>query len=234
MKTNLIKRLAVVTLALAMCSTMMLGGTLARYTGTVTGSGTANIAAFDYDVTANGDSIVGKTTLDLFSQTVASGETNVKEATNLIAPGTKGTFTIKTVNNSDVTVDDTFVITETQNNMPGINFANIVYKFDGNYYSNNFSAGSINVKITANGPLEQVTITGDLAALSTAISAKNSALKYANPNETEIEYVVDWYWGFNDEDAANDRDSALGAAAAGTGTQPSVTLTIEATIAQID
>lgn len=95
MKKNHAARLGALALALTLVSTCLMGGTLAKYTTTVTGTATATVAKWSFDAKNNNTSIstesynidLGDTT----NRTVYDTE-DVKE--DVIAPGTEGSFSI--------------------------------------------------------------------------------------------------------------------------------------------
>lgn len=95
-KTN-IARLSALALTLCLASTALMSGTMAKYTTTVTGNGTATVAKWNFKVN-NGTQ----------NFTVNLGDTlnysNV--ATKTIAPGTEGSFDIELdATGSDTAVD---------------------------------------------------------------------------------------------------------------------------------
>lgn len=86
-KSNLVARLSVLTIALTLVTTSLIGGTLAKYTTTVTGDGSATVAKWSFKATSGGQTI---TTINL-------GETadTAYLAKERIAPGSKGSFNIE-------------------------------------------------------------------------------------------------------------------------------------------
>ena len=199
MKKESIMRLGLATLAITMISTSLLSGTLAKYTGTVTGSDTATVAKFAYDVTDGTTAIEGKTDINIFNYPTTGLVVDGK-----IAPGAGGTFNIVTTNTSEVLVDDTLVFTEENTGI-----IPVYYTFDGNNYSDVVVDGT-------------TAIAGDLAAMSTAISVKNTSLAMTNGTAT---YTIGWNWATT-SDAA---DTAIGTAT----TAPTIKLTVGVTIDQL-
>lgn len=97
MKKSYVVRLGVLALALTLVTTCLTGGTLAKYTTDVEGTGSAVVAAWSFK--AN-DQTATMTNLDL----ATTAYSNV--ATGKIAPGTEGSFAIKVdASGSDVAVD---------------------------------------------------------------------------------------------------------------------------------
>ncbi len=253
MKKNLLKRIAALTLAAALCSTALLSGTLAKYVSSVEGSGSATIATFDYDVLAGGTnvsadmkSIMMEDELDLFAQrnTDDAGvyvDPTLTEAP-IIAPGTQGYFYIRTNNTSEVLVDDTFEFEEINNqygtatgqvdvNVP------LVYEFDGKYYSNffaiNYTADIYMNQAVPVGPY-LATIVGDLEDMATAVSAKVQNIDYIDGT---ADYMIKWYWPFGDNANRIPDDTELGEFATEADANAydrTVTFGIKATIEQVD
>lgn len=101
------RKVVAVVLCLALAVACVAGGAVAKYTTSVSGSDTATVAKWlfevnDVNMTVAGDS--ASMTFDLFGTIMDSNgtekETDVKE--NLIAPGTSGKFDLKIENLSEV------------------------------------------------------------------------------------------------------------------------------------
>ena len=86
-----ITRIGVLALALTLVSTCLMGGTLARYSSEITGTGTANIAAWKIAFSQGGVAQTADFTFTLAD----TKETNDNVATNAVAPGDKGEIVIK-------------------------------------------------------------------------------------------------------------------------------------------
>ena len=95
MKKSYVVRLGVLALALTLVTTCLTGGTLAKYTSELSGTGIATVAAWSFKATSGGESAdITTTEVDLGStanRTDYDAKT-VKEG--VIAPGTKGSFNI--------------------------------------------------------------------------------------------------------------------------------------------
>lgn len=99
-------RLAGAAIALTLVTTCLLGGTLAKYTSTVSGTASAKVAAWSFDVTQNGATIQN-TNIDL--ATTAYTETTLKSG--VIAPGASGAFDLVIDGTgSDVGIEYTYTI----------------------------------------------------------------------------------------------------------------------------
>lgn len=95
MQKNLFARLGVITLALTMVTTCLMGGTLAKYTTTVTGNGSVTAAKFDFNK---------NTSATWATQTTLGATANVGYADTGIElyPGQTGTITLPYHFESDV------------------------------------------------------------------------------------------------------------------------------------
>ncbi|WP_320920565.1 hypothetical protein [Eisenbergiella porci] len=161
MKKNHAARLGALALALTLVSTCLMGGTLAKYTTTVTGTATAMVAKWSFDAKNDGKSIstasysidLGKTT----NRTVYDA-TDVKE--DVIAPGTEGSFSIIVdATDSDVGLAYTIKFSNAQNIPTNLSF--YTDKEHNNKITNLFSNENKDFDgiINANGTEKEVTKT---------------------------------------------------------------------------
>lgn len=116
MKKRIVGHLGVVALALTLVSMTLMGGTVARYTTTVSGSANATVAKFAFDL--NGATQASDSAAinlkDLFKSTYGNGEEVKSKADSaLVAPGTSGYVKLEVENNGEVAITPQFVITET-------------------------------------------------------------------------------------------------------------------------
>ena len=128
MKKNRMMRLAAFLLVCVLLTTSVISGTYAKYTSTATASDTAKVAK--WDIVLNGKSITESFTFDLFKTIVdtVDGNTDAQVAAGkIIAPGTKGSFTIELQNKSEVTAE--YVIDYTVTNTANIP---VEFSVDGN------------------------------------------------------------------------------------------------------
>jgi len=103
-------------------------GTYAKYTSTFTGSDSARVAQWAFQFKEDGKEASNNFTFDLFNTindtTDGSAETDVMNKTadgkTVIAPGTKGSFSIDIMNNSEVTAnyDIAFADSTNASNIP--------------------------------------------------------------------------------------------------------------------
>lgn len=110
-KRSYAARLGVLALALTLVSTCLMGGTLAKYTTEVTGTGTAEIAKWEF--LANNGTDTPSTSMTALTLTPASYGNVTK---GKVAPGTSGNFIITAKNGSEV--DATYTIVFTAENVP--------------------------------------------------------------------------------------------------------------------
>lgn len=105
-KTN-IARLSALALTLCLASTALMSGTMAKYTTTVTGNGTATVAKWNFK--ANGDA-------STFNVNLTDTTLNGKVTEGKIVPGAKGSFNINLdASGSDTAVDYEIKFANTSN-----------------------------------------------------------------------------------------------------------------------
>ena len=188
-KKNWTLRMMIFALAFTLISIALLGGTLAKYTGSLTASDTARVAKWGFD---------GTNVTDIFSDTYV----NVKseDGTKVVAPGTDGDFSfVIAAGTSEVTTEFTFSFTETNaNNIP------IIYKFDDKYYSSVLSTGANYLKIHGETSFDTIVIeNGGLNALATAIGAKYGNIAAGTNYNTLGEQKIEWFWAFEQDASDN-------------------------------
>lgn len=211
MKKNKLTRLAILVLALAIGSMMIVSGTYAKYTSSITGTATGSVAKWSWtigsdDITTVAEASTGFS-FDLFDtildSDISTAEDDVDD--DLIAPGTSGLFEISLTNNSEVNATYAIALEETSNtsNIP------IEYSLDG----------------TDNSWTDDVT---DLNATTADIDM----------GDTETLSVY-WRWAFTGAESesftstqTDVSDTALGFAA--NTSRPTVTVTGTITVTQVD
>lgn len=125
MKDKRLVKTFLILLLIVMIGLILVSGTYAKYTTTFTGSDEATVAKFKVG------SNVTTGTFDLFKTAKEVDGTTVDSdvATGKIAPGTGGKFNIQLTNDSDVKVNYTLALKETnESNIP------IEYSLDGKTY----------------------------------------------------------------------------------------------------
>lgn len=249
MRKNRTMRTASVLCACALITSCFVGGTMAKYTSTASGSDTARAAK--WSILVNGKDIATaenqQMDFDLFG-TVA-GDTGVHNnyidgeldndadvmdidantGDTIIAPGTAGQFNLEITNMSEVTADITIELAETQNtgNIP------ILYSFGDADSWHTYDDLVALVDSTYNGDWGSM-----LAALSNL--GDMTALDRVQPAET-VSIPVYWTWAYETEydvegeDYAQSdaSDTAIGVAQA-SGTLQNVTITATVTATQVD
>lgn len=97
MKKSTLRNLGVMAVVLCLVTTSLLGGTLAKYTTEITGTGSATVAAWSFKVNDNASTISEVKLTDT--------SLNSKVTDSKIAPGTDGSFDVKIdASGSDVAV----------------------------------------------------------------------------------------------------------------------------------
>lgn len=204
MKKNKVLLLGIITVFVAIFSLTLVSGTWAKYTSTVSGTDTAQVAKWAWKV--NDQNVVAGAAqealvFDLFNtikDTDGAAETDVKE--NLIAPGTSGSFAVKIENASEVTGKYAIEFTVKQTSATG-------------------------AEETVTIPLEYSVDGGaNWSPTLNAISASDATKLAVGRNAT---VTIKWRWNFEGED--NDgTDTNLGLKA------PSIIVTATLTFTQVD
>ena len=204
MKDNKLTKVVLIALLIAMIGLIVIAGSYARYTTTISGTDTATVAKFK--VGSNTTS----STFDLFTTAVkeADGSTaDTDVAEGKIAPGTGGKFKVDLTNDSDVTVDYTLSLKETSNtsNIP------VEYSLDGTTY------------VTAAKFAELASSKGKLAIGSTKQTTVSVTVywRWAIDGSASTNYTTA---------QTNTTDTALGQAT----TAPTLTVEVSSTFTQVD
>ena len=129
MKKNKLSRLAILMLALAMASMMLVSGTYAKYTSSLQGTATGTVAKWKWTIGSDViDSVEDATagyTFNLFDtindSDLSTAETDV--ATRKIAPGTSGLFQIQVKNDSEVNANYAIGLVETNTSSVPIEYS---------------------------------------------------------------------------------------------------------------
>ena len=153
MKKNKMMRIASVLLVAVLLSTCAISGTFAKYVTEETATDKAYVAKWDIDLAGN-NTDTKEFEFDLFNTVLdtkdSAEETNVakEDGKVIIAPGTKGSFDIVLVNNSQVDAQYKIEFTNTLNDVP-LTFA---YSVDGQVSStselSNFVAINMDKTVT--------------------------------------------------------------------------------------
>lgn len=234
MRKDVLVRLAGLAIMLTLISSALVSGTYAKYAQAVTGSDTARVAKFAFNLTSGTttatQSQVGEASFDIFS-TTDTGLYNSGAGASFIAPGTTGTLELDVGNLSEVKVSVAFALAETFTNMPdGVAKIPLYYTIDGDdqRYSD-----------TLAGVYDDSTNKSykTLAELGSALAASLPASDGTVPQSKKV--TLNWTWPFAAQADVNGQsdpdDTALGIAVAESpAAAPSVKLAVTVTVSQID
>ena len=227
MNKNMKKVGTMLLIGLVAVGTYFVSGTYAKYTSTISGNSNVNVAKWSWTIndktfTSNADVTSGHT-FSLFNNIVDTkdGNTDADVNSNLIAPGTKGSFKITITNNSEVNATYAINFTETQTNLLKDDSNNdiripVEYSIDGTNWVSNINDLDI-----------------------TASETETKLTTAANGNK--VEKTIQWRWSFVGADSTNYKttqtdttDTNLGFAANRTNQVPSVAVTADITFTQVD
>lgn len=103
MKKNKMMRVASALLVAVLLTTCAISGTFAKYVSTATGSDTARVAKWAFNVEGENIAQTNTFVFDLFNYTDSNVDVNgAGDGEKVIAPGTSGSFVIDLTNNSEV------------------------------------------------------------------------------------------------------------------------------------
>lgn len=236
-KKNWVLRITGITLLFTLLTVSLLGGTLAKYVASVSGSDTARVALFDYETTVGGTALTSTTaTINVFNTVadaqVAGGTTsNSKNGVTLVAPGTTGTFDIIATNKSEVDVVVTFAIEETKTASIPLIYEVVDLAGVSLFYSNEYS-GLVTITNDENLGSGTIFVTGNTAALAAKIGEHTTVLKNT-VDAVGLNYTktinIKWYWPFEVDGAKDVIDTGFGLVGIDT-----VSFKITATFTQLD
>lgn len=204
MKKNKMMRIASVLLVAVLLSTSVISGTFAKYTSTATGTDSARVAKWDIQFNNAQMPLTNTFSFDLFKD-YTDENVDVNGANDdaiVIAPGTKGDFTIELTNSSEV---------------------NAHYKID--YVVTNANNIPVMFRVTTTAGEGNPTVgdwTSDIADIAFVDFDMNDS----------VTYKIEWQWAFNgtDDGAADGQtdttDTTLGLAGTATITVDA-TITVE-------
>jgi hypothetical protein len=216
MKTNM-KKIAIVALVdIIAVGSYFVSGTYAKYTSAIAGTDNANVAKWSWIVDGNEIDTYAETqnsyTYNLFNTIKDSNgtanETDV--ATDLIAPGTSGSFELNIQNKSEVNATYAITFTEAQTNAPDGLRIPIQYKIDDGEWTDTISGLNITAKETGDG--------------NTVLAMETGA----------VTKTIQWRWVYELSDAQNTNDTKIGFAANVENKVPNVAVTATVTLTQVD
>ncbi len=181
MKKNVIFRIAAIVLMCTLVTACFASSTFAKYTSSASGTATATVAKWNIEVNDSGKLGVAEKTDMVFNfadtwtnvnETVANAPTVV---TNLVAPGTEGSFNVKVINKSDTAAAYTIKLAYDSSSEVTLPATFAFYK-----------DAAHTQKINLNGTTLVEAATGDLAIGSTTAQ--------------EETVTIYWAWDFNGND----------------------------------
>lgn len=191
--------------ALTLATSVYVAGTYAKYTEEVSGSSTVTVAKFDYTLTGGGTALTSEgATLNLFGTINDTGDTTDETdvADTKIAPGTAGHFDVVFTNTSEVTVNYTLALNETNAASVPIQYCATECTTEANWKA-----------------ADQFTFTASNVATGAAASTTSIKWRWLYESGTDATLT------------ANDTaDTTIGKLAAA----PTVTVTVNATVTQVD
>ena len=200
------KKMSIFALLLAavLVTSYSVSGTYAKYTSSATGTDTARVAKWAFNVGTTDIATTNTFTFDLFNTTYTNVESSNSE--NVIAPGTEGSFTIELTNNSEVKA--TYAIDYTVDKTTSIP---VEFSVDG---GNTWTADLADVAATA----------------ETTVNANGGAATPITVQWRWVYEIADDDQTLEDEEAENDAvDTALGIDGDDT-----ITVTAVVTATQVD
>lgn len=212
MKKQQKKIMTVALVATAAVGSYFIAGTFAKYTSTINGTGSANVAKWSWTIN-NTDITSSATNTFTFNllETVKDSDGTSSEsdvASGLLAPGMTGEFTIDITNNSEVNANYAINFSESSSNLPtGISRLPIEY----------CSAADCTVAGNWNTTISQADI-----------SATNISMNGGNATRT-----IKWRWPYYVDSTSDATDTALGFAA-NSNNVPSVAVTASIVLTQND
>jgi len=235
MKKNLAARLGVLALVLTLVTSSLVSGTYSKYVSTSTGSDTARVAKFDFNLndgtstalqtaTTNGSYKILTMAADTGVYTNSSGKNGVgADGKKLVAPGTTGSMTVAVNNMSEVAISVDFDVSESNTGNIPIYYTLGTASATSQRYSNVLIGSYTNVD---NSSGTYGSFSNLKAAMAIAGIAPSDGI-----NAVAKSYTLNWTWAFSSAGAAqtDDKDTIIGE----TGTD-AYTLTIATTATQLD
>lgn len=195
MKKNVIFRIAAVVLMCTLVTACFASSTFAKYTSQAEGKATATVAKWDIEVTdVNGIQKLGVDKVDNLAFNFAETWTNLVNAgtgdtvkTNLLAPGTQGSFDVKVTNKSDTAAQYTIKLAYDSTNEVTLPDT-FVFSTDP----------------TFEDPTKEITLTSDLQDVATG------RLEIGSSTAQDATQTIYWQWKFEKDDAADVADTTVG------------------------
>lgn len=221
MKKTGFMRAALLLLVLTLITSCFVGGTFAKYTTRASGTDTARVAKFGVQITANGGTFAEEYATDDTGVAGAIAKSVVSTRENVVAPGTKGEMVKMTLSGTPevaVRVGYTAHVTVSNWTVDGAFYCPIAIKV-GNLVFHG-------VDYTDAGTFASA-VESEIADFSANYAAQTN-LSTAGVTAPEVSW--EWVYEGDGEHQTNEKDTALGNAAA----PATITLAIETTVTQID
>lgn len=206
MKKSTLRRLMVLALCLTLVTCTLVGGTLAKYTTTVTSSDTARVAKWGF--TQESIDLTG-----LFA-TAYTGDGGMKAAADAIAPGTTNSATFAFTYGGETGINAPEVAYEFKVDTTGSSCDNLI-KNNTNikWYLDNKLAPAI----TGENAITEGSWDALMVAIKT-LSGDASGTKTYGPNTLpeafkstgENEHTIKWEWDIGTTDEHNETDTTMG------------------------
>ncbi|NLO64508.1 MAG: hypothetical protein GX095_04655 [Clostridiales bacterium] len=214
MKKNWFLRIGLISLVLALATTCLLGGTFAKYTTTVSGSDSIQVAKFAFKATDGGIELKnGGAVINLFDDAKTDATGTVQ--TGMFAPGVYGTFSIVL----DNTGSDVDVVINDDSEVDIILSASDEAAFDPNTAFIKF--------VVSYEPIGEEPAYGAVASLNDLAAAVEAAIELDEGDYIEKGSAVTIYVAYIWEGATDAVDSAIGTFAAA---HAPLTITMDITI----
>lgn len=216
MKKNRMMRIASVLLVAVLLSTCVISGTFAKYTTSATASDAARVAKWGFNATTFSIE-------DLFVAAYDDSVASANGTDNVIAPGTKGSTTIK--------------FAPEDGTAPEVAYSIKVEATTTVDVATNSICKNANIKwaLYAEGTEENAIQWGTFSALLTSInSLSQDRIEENNLPTLNGNYVIAWVWDFNNVDNVEDSQNVTDTAMGNADPLETIDLTIKITATQLD
>lgn len=232
MKSNWALRIAGLALVLTLVTSSLVAGTYAKYTTAVTGTDTARVAIFAFDLKAGADTFDQtdsiEETFNIFSHADANVINEDAAGNKIIAPGTAGNLALEIINRSEVAVEVALALTETN-----VNEIPVYYTIDGDASAQRYSDALNDQLYDTDKEYKSVSeladaiavLVGDLEAYDQETDPIPAACKKA--------ISINWVWDFEPDPATAGHTNTIDTSLGLSGTDV-VTLKVAATVEQAD
>lgn len=217
MKKNIMMRLSAILLVAVLLTTCVISGTWAKFVETGSATDEAQVAKWGVEITAETPDDDEYQATEL---TADESAVTVVADTKVLAPGAGVKFaSINVTGTPEVAVKVTYTATLTFSDnwkVAGVDYMPLVFVINGTEY-------------------KDTTMAGLKTKVESAIAAYSKEYAADTDLSTKVaeELTVSCYWAYSTSAADDAKDTALGDLAAA-GTAPTVSLTINCTVTQLD